>query len=106
MRAFEDARFQDKAAVYYSLEYRFIPHWQPLQRVELLKWADIQYLQWVLFAESGQVAPHWSLQDLHDDLHYDGGIGLRGMIHKAVCRLDFAVGEEGMRMVAMYGHPF
>ena len=106
MKAFEDARFQDKAAIYYSLEYRFIPQWQPLDEVEVLKWADIQYWQWVLFAEAGQVSPHWNVSDLHSDLHYDGGIGLRGMIHKAVCRLDFAFGEEGMRVVAMYGHPF
>jgi hypothetical protein len=106
MKAFEDARFQDKASIYYSLEYRFIPQWQPLDGLELLKWADIQYWQWVLFAETGQVSPNWNLSDLHSDLHYDGGIGLRGMIYKSVCRLDFAFGEEGMRMVAMYGHPF
>jgi hypothetical protein len=106
MRAYEDSRFHDKAANFYSVEYRFIPHWQPHRHIELLDWADIQYIQWVLFAETGQVSPHWNVSDLHSDLHYDGGIGLRGMIHKAVCRLDFAFGEEGMRMVAMYGHPF
>jgi len=106
MRAYQDARFQDKAAIFYSLEYRFVPQWQPEMTINSLKFADIQYIQWVLFAETGQVSPHWSISDLHDDLHVDGGIGLRGMFHKAVCRLDFAFGEEGMRVVAMYGQPF
>ena len=106
MRAFQDSRFQDKAAIFYSAEYRVIPQWQPLRQMQLLKWADIQFWQWVLFAECGQVSPTWSIPDLHDDLHVDGGFGLRGMIHKALCRLDFAFGEEGMRMVAMYGQPF
>ena len=106
LRAYDDARFQDKAAIFYSLEYRCIPHWQPQKDIELLDFADIKYIQWVAFAEAGQVSPHWNVSDLHSDLHFDGGIGLRGMIHKAVCRLDFAVGEEGLRVVAMYGQPF
>lgn len=48
----------------------------------------------------------WTLKDLHDHLHVDGGLGLRIMTHKAVCRIGFAVGEEGFRVTAMYGHPF
>ena len=104
MRAYEDSRFQDKAAIYYSLEYRFVPQWQPQKNVHFLDWADIQYIQWVLYTELGQVAPHWSIPDLHDDMHFDAGFGLRGMVHKAVCRLDFSFGEEGTRVVAMYGH--
>lgn len=106
MRGFEDSRFQDKAVVYYSAEYRAIPAWQPLRDVKMLDFADIQYWQWVLFAEVGQVAPHWNVSGLHDDLHFDGGISLRGMLHSAVCRLDIAVSEEGSRVTAMYGQPF
>ncbi len=106
MRAFEDNRWQDRAAIYYSAELRVIPEWQPLRDVDWLRWAAIEYWQWVLFAEAGQVAPSYALSALHDDLRYDGGIGLRGMIHKAVCRLDVAFGEEGARVVAMYGQPF
>lgn len=106
MRGYEDSRFHDKAAIYYSLEYRVVPQWQPLRHSRLLEWADISFWQWVLFAEAGQVAPHWNVDDLHDNLHVDGGFGLRGMIYKALCRLDFAFGEEGSRVTAMYGHPF
>ena len=106
MRAFEDNRFHDKAAMYYSAEYRSIPAWQPLREVDLLDFAGIEYWQWVLFAEAGQVAPHWNVSGLNDDLHVDGGISLRGMLHSAVCRLDIAAGEEGVRVTAMYGQPF
>lgn len=106
MRAYEDNRFQDKAAIWYTAEYRTVPSWQPLKNIQWLDWADISWWQWVVFAEAGQVAPSYSLDELHSDLHADGGISLRAMIHKAVCRLDFAAGEEGARVTAMYGHPF
>jgi len=106
MRAYEDNRFHDKAAIYYSAEYRVIPYWQPLKGVDFLEFANISYWQWVLFFEAGQVSPHWNVSDLHDDLHFDGGVSLRGMLHTAVVRLDFAFGEEGGRVIAMYGHPY
>lgn len=106
MRAYEDHRWQDKAAIYYSAEYRVVPEWQPLHDYDWLDWAAIQYWQWVFFTEVGQVAPHYNVSDLHDELRFDVGFGLRGMLHKSVCRLDIAVGEEGSRVVAMYGQPF
>ena len=85
---------------------RLIPEWQPLNEIELLDWAAIQYWQWVAFAEAGQVASSYNLSDLHSGMKTDVGIGLRGMVHKAVVRLDFSVGEEGSRITVMYGHPF
>lgn len=106
MRGFESNRFHDKAGVYYGAEFRVIPEWQPIQNIDMLDWAQIQYWQWALFVEAGQVGSSWDLAELHDDLHVDVGISLRGMIYKAVCRLDVAVSEEGSRVVAMYGHPF
>lgn len=106
MRAYENERFSDKAAIYYTAEYRTMPTWQPLKKIGWLDWADISWWQWVFFAEAGQVAPSYNLEDLHSNIHVDGGLSIRAMIHKAVCRLDFAVGEEGGRVTAMYGHPF
>ena len=50
--------------------------------------------------------PTYRIDELHNQLHLDGGLGLRVMTHKAVCRVDLSVGEEGFRVVAMYGHPF
>ena len=106
MRGYEDDRFHDKAAIYYAVELRTMPTWQPLKNIEWLSWAELKWWQWVYFAEAGQVASSYSLSSLHDDLHVDGGISIRVMAHNAVCRLDFSAGEEGGRAVAMYGHPF
>lgn len=106
MRAYEDDRFSDKAAIYYTAEYRVIPQWQPLKQQPMLDFADIGWWQWALFAEAGQVSPTYQIDELHSQLHLDGGISLRVMTHKAVCRIDFSGGEEGFRVVAMYGHPF
>jgi len=106
MRAYEDNRFSDKAAIYYTAEYRLIPAWQPLRRQQWMEWADIGWWQWALFTEAGQVSPAYQIDELHSRLHVDGGLSLRVMTHKAVCRLDFSAGEEGLRVVAMYGQPF
>ncbi len=106
LRGYESDRFQDKAALAYTAEYRVTPTWQPLDDVRLLRWAKPRYWQWVLFAEAGRVAPDWDLDTLHSDLNLSGGLSLRGMFHQAIGRLDIAVSEEGTRVVAMYGHPF
>lgn len=33
MRGFDSRRFHDKAGIYYSVEYRMIPQWQPLKEI-------------------------------------------------------------------------
>jgi len=106
LRGFESDRFQDKAALAYTAEYRIIPKWQPLDDLRILNWAKPRYWQMVLFAEAGRVAPHWDLDLLHTDMKMSGGFSIRGMFYQAVCRLDIAFSEEGSRIVAMYGHPF
>jgi hypothetical protein len=106
MRGYESNRFQDKAALAYTAEYRIIPNWQPLEDMRLLSWAKPRYWQWVLFGEAGRVAPHWDPDTLHTDLNFSGGVSVRGMFYQAVCRLDLAFSDEGTRIVAMYGHPF
>ncbi len=106
LRGFESDRFQDKAALAYTAEYRVIPKWQPLDDLRILDWAKPRYWQLVLFAEAGRVAPEWDLSTLHEDLKTSGGFSIRGMFYQAVCRLDIAYSEEGTRVIAMYGHPF
>ncbi len=106
MRGFEDSRFHDRSAVYYTAEYRVIPQWQPLQKLKWLNFAQIQYWQWITFIEAGRVSDSYDAALFYEDLHLDAGVSLRGMLHTAVLRLDVAVSEEGSRVVAMYGHPF
>jgi hypothetical protein len=106
MRGFEGSRYHDKSAVYYGVEYRVIPRWQPVPEIEMLKWAKIRYWQFAVFGEIGEVADSWDIDDLHSGMKADVGFSLRGMLYQAVCRLDIAFSEEGSRVVAMYGHPF
>ncbi len=106
MRAYPSERFYDKAAVYYSAEYRIIPEWQPLPEIEWLDFLDIDWWQLVLFAELGRVAPEWSLDTLHEDMKFDGGVSLRMLISKAVGRLDVGFSDESSSVTVLIGHPF
>ncbi|UCB55606.1 MAG: BamA/TamA family outer membrane protein [Thiotrichales bacterium] len=106
LRAYPVNRFSDKAAVYYSAEYRMIPEWNPLGSMKLLKPLNIDWWMFVPFVELGRVAPHWSVSDLHTDMRKVAGLGLRIMAQKAVFRLDTAVSEDAWSMYAMVGHPF
>ena len=61
MRAYEDNRFHDKAVMYYTRRIPIHPRsGSRCGRLTLLDFAGIEYWQWVLFAEAGQVAPHWN----------------------------------------------
>jgi hypothetical protein len=106
MRGFPQYRFSDKAAVYYGLEYRVIPEWNPLGSISWLRWLRIDWWQWVPFAEAGRVADHWNLSELHSDMKWDVGLGLRLMTAKVVVRADSAVSEEGFHIWAMVGQAF
>lgn len=105
-RSYPVNRFSDKAAVYYSAEFRLIPRWNPLGSIKLLKPLDIDWLMFVPFVELGRVAPNWSLSGLHKDMRSALGIGLRCMAQNAVFRLDTAVSNDSWSMYAMVGHPF
>jgi len=106
MRGFPLHRFSDKAAVYYGLEYRVIPEWNPLGSISWLRWLQIDWWQWVPFAEVGRVADHWNLRELHSDMKWDVGLGLRLMTAKVVVRGDAAFSEEGFHIWAMVGQAF
>ena len=82
------------------------PKWQPLREVKWLRPFEIDWWQLVLFAEAGRVAGNWSIEELHKDMKFDGGISLRLMLLKAVGRLDFASSDESFSVTALVGHPF
>jgi hypothetical protein len=105
LRGYPSARFSDKAAIYYGLEYRFIPYWNPFTEGFWSK-AEIQWLQGVLFFEVGRVAPHWNLSELHKDMKWDVGVGVRAMVKNLLVRADFGFSEESTGVQLMAGHPF
>jgi len=107
LRGYPSQRFSDKAAVYYGLEWRLTPDWNPFVRwTWLQRHVGIQWLQVVPFCELGRVAPSWNLSELHQDMKWSLGVGIRAWAKGIVVRIDTAASEEGMKIQMMVGHPF
>jgi len=106
LRAYPNNRFNDKAVIYSTAEYRFMPEWNPLGEISWLSWLKMDWMQLVGFVEGGRVAEHYSYSDLSTDWKGDVGVGLRTMLAGGVARLDFAVAEEASAVWVMFGHPF
>jgi hypothetical protein len=106
LRGFPLYRFNDKAAVFYCAELRLIPDWNPLGDWKLLRMFDIDWWQFVPFVEVGRVAPKWDIAELHEDLKWDAGLGVRLMVMKSIVRVDTAVSDETWGVWAMVGQPF
>lgn len=96
-RAYPEARFSDKALVYYGTEYRVIPQFNPLAHWSFVERLGVRndWIQWVVFAELGRVAPSWHWSTLHDKLKYDAGLGFRLFANQMVVRVDAGVSPEG-----------
>ena len=107
LRGYPTQRFSDKAAIYYAAELRLIPHWNPFDRWPWLqKHLGIEWLQLVPFGEIGRVAPSWNLSDLHSDMKWSAGLGLRFWAKGIVARIDTAASDEGARVQMMVSQPF
>ena len=106
MRGYRAGRFSDQAAIYYTAEYRLIPEWNPLAEVSWLKSLGIAWWQFVPFVEVGRVAETWNLDELHSDMKWDAGLGLRVMVKGLIVRVDTAVSDEGVGVQMWVSHPF
>jgi len=104
MRAYDSNRFNDKAAIYGSVEYRMIPQLNPMRDQ---KWSPvpIDWFQGVVFAEAGRVAPHYDL-DLFREMKYDVGFSIRALAATVPVRFEMAWGSEGSTMWVMLKQPF
>jgi hypothetical protein len=107
MRAFPAQRFNDKAGIYYSAELRLIPEWNPMENFPALQErVGIQWFQVVPFVEVGRVAPSWKIDELHSDMKWDVGCGVRAWARGLVARVDVAYSDEGFGVQMMVGQPF
>jgi hypothetical protein len=106
MRAYPVSRFNDRSAVYYSAEYRAVPRWNPLEGFSLWGSPEVEWWQWVLFCEVGRVADEFDFSELHSDMNWDAGVGVRIYSRGLVGRLDLAVAEEDTSFVVMVGQAF
>lgn len=107
MRGYPNQRFYDKAAIYYCVELRLIPEWNPFDSWSWLrKHLGVQWVQFVPFVEVGRVAPQWDANDLLEDLKWDAGLGTRFCARGMVLRIDTAFSEEDYWIQMMVGQPF
>ncbi len=108
MRGYPEGRFNDRSAVYYAAEYRHIPDWNPLRNLGWLnrRNARVQWLQYVVGLEVGQVSDEFDLGDLHSDMKVCGILGLRAMVNTLVVRADVGFSEEGAAVQMTIDHPF
>lgn len=105
-RGYATARFNDRAAINYTVEYRYIPTWNPLPDLPVFNWFHIPWWQWVGFAEYGRVAPSYSVSELHKDMRWNLGGGVRALVNGLLVRLDVAASEEGSQVQMFVGQPF
>ena len=106
LRGYPRGRFNDKAAIYYAAELRLIPQWDPFRNWPIIRNWPWRWWQIVGFAEIGRVAPSWNIGDLHEDLKWSAGAGLRFMIGGGILRVDFAASEESTQWWVMARQAF
>ena len=107
MRGYRIARFSDRAGIYYAAEYRLIPRWNPFERMGWLQdRLGVQWIQLAPFFELGRVAPSWNLRELHSDMKWDAGLGLRFLARTILVRIDVGVSRESTAVQMMVEQPF
>jgi hypothetical protein len=52
------------------------------------------------------VAEHWSPRELHSDMQWSAGIGLRFFVNHLVVRADVGFSKQGGEVQMMISHPF
>ncbi|MCU7939987.1 MAG: hypothetical protein KZQ64_03940 [gamma proteobacterium symbiont of Bathyaustriella thionipta] len=105
-RAFPAARFNDRSAVNYALEYRHMNKWNPFLNIPLIKTLRIPWWQWVGFVEAGRVNDEWDLDELHNDMKWTVGGGARIMVEGVIVRVDIGVSEEDAGLQMFIGQTF
>ena len=106
LRGYPQSRYYDKVAIYYAAELRMIPKWNPVGEDSILERLDIDWIMFAPFAEIGRVADYWSVSELHRDMKWCAGVGVRAMAKHVVLRLDTGVSEEGTKFQMMVQHSF
>jgi len=107
LRGYPSQRFNDRAAIYYGAELRLIPKWNPFDSwPKIQKHVGVEWIQFVPFVEVGRVAPSWNVDELHSDMKWVAGGGIRVWAKGFLVRVDLAFSEEGAGIQMMVGHPF
>ena len=105
-RGYATSRYHDRSAINYTLEYRYMPKWNPLGDIPLINKLFIPWWQWVGFIEVGRVNDQYDLSELHSSMKTSVGGGVRALVYELVIRVDVAVSEEGGEVQMFFNHPF
>jgi hypothetical protein len=105
-RGFASTRFSDRSAINYTLEYRHTTEKNLLARFRWLDRFGIDFTQLVGFVEMGRVGPDFDLGELHEDMKFTYGLGLRASAQSLVVRADLGASEEGMYLQMFVSQPF
>ncbi|PSW10478.1 hypothetical protein C9I98_25065 [Photobacterium sanctipauli] len=106
LRSFSGGRFVDRSALSYSMEYRVLPDWQPLEEWPVFEWYDVPWWQWVAFVDVGRVADEYDLAELHKDMKWSAGAAIRFQVEGIVVRTEMAWGSEDSLFRVMINQPF
>lgn len=107
LRGYTTDRFHGRSAVSYSLEFRAIPFWQPLEDLPVVgPLYDIPWWQWTLFVDAGRVADDFDLGELHTDMKYSVGGGIRFKVEGVTVRTEIANSKEDNRLRFFINQPF
>jgi hypothetical protein len=107
MKGYPTQRFNDRSAIYYSAELRLTPHWNPFDNWPAVQdRLGVEWIQIVPFVEVGRVAGKYDLAELHSDMKWNVGTGLRAWVKGFLVRADTAISDEGIRVQMMIGQPF
>ncbi|WP_252178588.1 hypothetical protein [Endozoicomonas sp. 4G] len=107
LRGYSTDRFYGRSAVSYSLEFRAIPNWQPLEDLPVIgPLYDIPWWQWTLFVDAGRVADDFDLGELHTDMKYSVGGGIRFKVEGITVRTEIASSKEDNQLRIFINQPF
>lgn len=106
MRAYPEARYNDRSAIYYGAEYRHTPRWNPFEEMWLIEKLRISWWQWVAFAEYGRVNDKYNLEELHEQMQWNAGGGIRLNVLGVIARVDAAAADDAFGVQMTVGHPW
>ncbi|MEC4725654.1 hypothetical protein HWQ46_08885 [Shewanella sp. D64] len=106
LRGYSSHQFVGRSAILYSAEYRMQPKWQPLQSLPVFNLYNVPWWQWVVFAETGQVSDEFSFSELHQDMKWTLGAGMRFEVEGVVVRTEFAYSGAERQFWVMVNQPF
>ena len=88
------------------MEYRHTFEWNPLQNFTLDNRLDVNWIQQVEFYELGRVAPDSNFNELHSNMKWSLGVGVRAMANNIILRADIVASREDTFSQLFFVHPF